>query len=361
MKPLSPERLSEITAALSSWAAEYEQTGAWPQRSIALLGDVGAWRWNIPAESGGDPLPHAALLEAYAALAAGCMSTALISTQRDGAVELIATSPNEAAKRELLPRLARGEIFTTVGIAQLTTSKRGGEQMVRATPAGAGYRLDGLIPWATGADHADVIVAGAVLSNGEQLLVCVYPNRGGAEVEQPDPIMALAHSRTSSIRLRGYEVRAEDVLRGPAEQVLALRTPVKPLVTSACGIGVADALVRIIEGLRPGVRAYFADAVEPLLGRYREVQQRLFAAADRLDDPSAEVSSTDMRVAVNDVLIRLAITTLTLCKGSGMLLDRPVQRYLREAMFFLVWSAPPGVQLETLVRLFGAASRPSGG
>jgi hypothetical protein len=44
-----------------------------------------------------------------------------------------------------------------------------------------------------------------------------------------------------------------------------------------------------------------------------------------------------------------------------MLLDRPVQRHLREAMFFLVWSAPPGVQLETLVRLFGAASRPSGG
>jgi hypothetical protein len=156
-------------------------------------------------------------------------------------------------------------------------------------------------------------------------------------------------------------VPAGDILRGPAEQVLNLRTPVKPLVTSACGIGVADALVAIIASLRPGVRSHFADVLEPVIAQYREVRTALFAAADKLNDPTAEISSTDMRVRVNDVLIRLAITALTVCKGSGMLLDNPVQRHFREAMFFLVWSAPAGVQIDTLAHLFAPPADTSPG
>jgi alkylation response protein AidB-like acyl-CoA dehydrogenase len=355
-------QFADATRQLAEWAAEYDRTGQWPARSIALLADLGGWRWNIPAEFGGEPLSHVGLLRAYAALAAGCMNTALISTQRDGAVELIATSPNETAKRDLLPRLARGELFTTVGIAQLTTSKRGGEQMLRATPADdGGYRLDGFIPWATGADHADFVVAGAVLADGNQLLLNVYTDRPGVQVQPPDAIMALAASRTSSLRVDNYFVPAGDILRGPAEQVLNLRTPVKPLVTSACGIGVADALVAIIASLRPGVRSHFADVLEPVIAQYREVRTALFAAADKLNDPTAEISSTDMRVRVNDVLIRLAITALTVCKGSGMLLDNPVQRHFREAMFFLVWSAPAGVQIDTLAHLFAPPADTSPG
>ncbi len=330
---------------------EYDRTGTWPARSVALLGRAGGWRWNIPAEFGGEPLGHGELLRAYAALAAGCMSTALISTQRDGAVELIATSPNESLKERLLPRLARGEIHTTVGIAQLTTSKRGGKHLLTATPDGDGYRLTGMMPWATGAEKAAVIVTGAVLADGQQLLACVPTDRAGLHVEAPDPLITLTASRTSCVRCEHYRVEGDEILRGPAEKVLALRTPVKPLVTSACGIGVADALHGAVMQVAPGVRSYFDEVVAPLSARYHAVRERLFATADRVDDPAYEAPSTDIRILVNDVVIRLALAALTLSKGSGFLLDRPVQRHVREALFFLVWSAPAGVQLETLVRL----------
>jgi butyryl-CoA dehydrogenase len=345
--------LQQLTEHLEEWGMDYDRSGEWPSRSVELLGRAGGWRWNIPEAYGGAPLGHADLLRSYAALAAGCMSTALISTQRDGAVELIATSGNESLKESLLPRLARGEIHTTVGIAQLTTSKRGGKHLLSATPEGDGYRLNGMMPWATGAEKAAVIVTGAVLPDGRQLLACVPTDRRGLHVEEPDPLLTLTASRTSCVQCKDYRVEPDEILRGPAEQVLTLRTPVKPLVTSACGIGVADALHRAMMQIAPGVRSYFNDVVEPLSGRYQAVRERLFATAGRVNDPAFEVPSTDIRILVNDVVVRLAIAALTLSKGSGFLLDRPIQRHVREALFFLVWSAPAGVQLETLVRLMG--------
>ena len=61
-------------------------------------------------------------------------------------------------------------------------------------------------------------------------------------------------------------------------------------------------------------------------------------------------------VAVNDLLIRLAVTLMTLEKGSGYLANRPAERLLREAVFFLVWSAPPAVQTGTLRALWNGYS-----
>lgn len=347
------EDLRRVTASLDEWAGEYDRSGAWPERSVGLLARIGGWRWNIPMEFGGDPLAHADLLRMYAALSAGCVSTALISTQRDGAVELIAGSPNEAIKRRLLPELAKGAFYTTVGIAQLTTSKRGGGHLLQAEPAGDGFRLRGMMPWATGAERAAHIVTGAVLPSGEQILACIPTAREGLRVDAPDELMCLTASRTSCVYCTDYRVEPDEILRGPAEKVLSLRTPVKPLVTSACGYGVAAGLHESVMAHRPGVRGYFEDVIAPLTARYRLVGEKLYAAADRLDDPAYEAPSTDIRVMVNDLVVRLALAALTLSKGSGFLMDRPVQRHFREAMFFLVWSAPAGVQLETLVRLMG--------
>jgi len=351
MPTLTGQQLAELSSALATLGGEYDATGAWPEQSIALLAQMGGWRWNVPARYGGEPLSHRDLLRAYAALSAGCVSTALISTQRDGAVELIATSDNESLKERLLPRLARGEFYTTVGIAQLTTSMRAGGQLMKAVPDGCGYRLNGMMPWATGAEKAAWIVTGAVLADGRQILACVPTDRAGLRVDQPEPLFTLNPSRTCCVHCTDFRIEAGELLRGPAERVLSLRTPVKPLVTSACGIGVADALMGYIAGLRQGIRTHFVEVVAPLESAYRSVRGQLFAAADRTDDPAYEAPSSEIRIAVNELVVRLAVTALTLSKGSGFLLSQPIQRHVREALFFLVWSAPAAVQLETLVRL----------
>jgi hypothetical protein len=351
MSNVTEQDLAHLTESIAEWGMDYDRTGEWPQRSIDLMAKMGGWRWNVPAAFGGEPVSHTELLKRYAALAAGCMSTALISTQRDGAVELIAGSTNDVPKNRWLSKCATGETYTTVGIAQLTTSKRGGGNLMKASSDGDGFRLNGMMPWATGASKAAIIVTGAVLEDGNQILACVPTDRDGITVAACDPLITLNASQTSCVHCEDFRVEPDEILRGPVERVLAIRTPVKPLVTSSCGIGLAGQLIKLITELPPASREACSDVVEPLIEQYQTVRTMLFAAADRVNDPDFETPSTGIRVRVNDVLVRAAMVALTLSKGSGFLMDRPVQRHVREALFFLVWSAPEVVQTGTLARL----------
>src|SRR5262249_51199624 len=143
--------LPEITQRLAALAGEYDRSGVWPDHSMRVITEAGALRWIIPKRFGGDGWSPLQLLEGYEGIGRGCLATLLILTQRDAACDLIDGSPNEALKSELLPRFARGEALTTVGISQITTSHQAGPPAMTATLHGGGYRLNGFMPWATAA------------------------------------------------------------------------------------------------------------------------------------------------------------------------------------------------------------------
>ncbi len=105
-----------------------------------------AMRWVIPKAFGGDELESLELHLRYEAIAAASLSTALILTQRDSAAALIDASDNQPLRETLLPRLASNEFFTTVGVAQLTTSRQGGPPVLRARRTEGAWIVNGLIP-----------------------------------------------------------------------------------------------------------------------------------------------------------------------------------------------------------------------
>ncbi len=355
--PADPD-LAALTSTLAAGAADADRTGAWPAASIRAAADAGCWRWVIPTAFGGLGLPPRAILDRYEAVAAGCMTTALILTQRDAATDLIAGCDNAALKQELLPALAAGRSFCTVGIAQLTTSKRGPGPALTARAQRDGFVLDGRMPWVTGAAHADVVVTGAVLPSGHQLLAAVDTNASGIEVGPPLELMGLNASHTAAVECRGVLVPAERVIRGPAEVVLAGRAPTRPLVVSVTGIGHARALLELAHNRASRAPVGFTEVVQSANDAYQRVHTQIIAAADRLLDPAPDTPSDEIRIAVNDLLVRLSAVLLTLSKGSGYLRSDPAQRLVREAIFFLVWSAPEAIQLGTLQSLLTAAVRP---
>jgi len=116
----------EFLDTLRESAQVNDISGAWPGDNLEALADAGAMRWAVPAWFGGDGIDPLALHEAYLTIAAHSLSTALILTQRDSALGMLAAAANTALRDEWLPALARNEFFTTIGIAQLTTSRQGG-------------------------------------------------------------------------------------------------------------------------------------------------------------------------------------------------------------------------------------------
>src|SRR5262245_59792113 len=91
------------------------------------------------------------LLSSIMRLAAACLTTTFILTPRNGACQRIAASPNETLKTQLLPRLARGELFATVGISHLTTSRQHLRlPAVQVSETGRALQFHGEVPWVTG-------------------------------------------------------------------------------------------------------------------------------------------------------------------------------------------------------------------
>src|SRR4051812_9727394 len=117
--------LESILPRLRAGAQACDQTGEWPARDWEDLCAVGATRWVLPHDFGGEELSPLDLHLKYERIASASLAAALVLTQRDAAIDLIAGSPREKSAGGTLASLLTGTDYVTVGIAQLTTSRQG--------------------------------------------------------------------------------------------------------------------------------------------------------------------------------------------------------------------------------------------
>ena len=212
---VDPETLEALAALADRADAELD----WPAASWEQIHAAGVPSWSVPAEFGGLALEGSARLRGYEQLAAACLTTTFILSQRDAAVRRILSHGQPEIKTALLPRLARDEIFLTVGLSQLTTSRQHQAPALSAEPRGDGYLLEGVIPWVTGAARADALLVGATLADGLQVLMLLPRDRAGVEVEAPMELCALRGSQTTQVRCHAVRIERADVLAGPSPRV----------------------------------------------------------------------------------------------------------------------------------------------
>ncbi len=116
--------LAELCDRLRAMAIELDTQPHWPVEQLRLCGEYGVYEWFLPPEWGGQGWSDDDVVRGYHALSAACLTTAFILTQRIGACRRIAGAQNAELKQRWLPPLVRGDIFATVGISHLTTSRR---------------------------------------------------------------------------------------------------------------------------------------------------------------------------------------------------------------------------------------------
>ena len=317
----------------------------WPTDQLARLQRAGAYRWNIPVQYGGDGLSPESMLQRYRELARASLLITFVLSQRNAACQRIETSPNTAAAAAWLPKLAAGELFATVGISHLTTSRQYLKvPAVTVTEAGDDYILNGTIPWATGAAYADLLVTGGTLSDGRQILAAIPIHRTGVSVKPPVSLMGLSASCTSEVQLQDVHISGADLLHGPVERVMTAGTGMGgagSLSTSAIALGTAQGtLDHFAEeaALRPELLPF----LNPLQREAEELAQQLETAAAG-GNPKETMSSETLRRRANSLVMRSAQAWLASTRGAGYLAGHPAERAVRESLFFLVWSCPQPV------------------
>jgi alkylation response protein AidB-like acyl-CoA dehydrogenase len=345
-----------VIRALAELDGAVDEKGVWPESSWQVLVNSGASRWTASAAQS-PTFDRAAILARYGRLAEGSLTAAFILTQHDSAVRHLAGAVVRGSEtaRKWLDAIVAGSAFTTVGISQLTTSRRHGQAAVTARETGdGGLVLDGIVPWVTAAPRADVFVTGGVLADGRQVLIALPADRSGVTVEAPFAIAALQASCTCEIRLKNVEVGGSDVLAGPSENVLAApgSAGTGGLETSALALGQARAAIRamIEEAAR---RDNLNDSIESLSGLWESLASDLFASASGRDDAPAPGA---IRGRANALVLRATQAYLAARKGTGFLREEPAQRWARQALFFLVWSCPTPVAQAAIRDLAGVCS-----
>lgn len=344
----TPPRLlmPPLTGELAARADVADRDGPWAAGSIRLLAEHGILAAFIPIEHGGTGASEPRLLATLADIATSCLTTALAVSQWAAAVRVIASGPVSVGEA-LLPALARGTAFTTIGISQITTSRQHlGRPVLVATRDAEGWRLDGLCPWVTGADSSDTIVTGAQTADGEQIFFVVSTSAEGVSIEPPLHMLALSGSRTSAVRLN--RVRPSHVIEPAAQK--AARTG--GLATTALALGSARAGVAIVqqEASRRADLGPVAAALEHELADLFVRLER--AATDGIDVPDRD----RLRGDATSFVLRAAQATVTSSKGAGFVRGHPAERIARESFFFLVWSCPQSVSSALLCEWAGIAA-----
>lgn len=340
-----------LCAELASWAPELEQPGAWPGRQLARCGEYGVWQWFFEPQWMGQGWSELDLIRGYLRLATACLTTTFVITQWNGACRRIAGSENETVKRLLLPDLTTGRKFATVGISHLTTSRQHvARPVLRATQAAGGFVLDGFSPWVTGAPRADVVVIGATLEDGRQILVALPTDLPGVSIPPPLTLIGLNASQTGAVHCDQVFASHEWLLAGPLENVMrqGVGANTGGLQTSTLALGLSAAALAQLED-EATRRTDLRGPAGAMRGEWQSLHHDLMRAA--VGDP---VCTNDvLRTRANSLALRTTQALLAAAKGTGYVVGHPAGRWCREALFFLVWSCPQPVVTANLCELAG--------
>jgi alkylation response protein AidB-like acyl-CoA dehydrogenase len=343
--------LDVLCVRLHESAAKLDAYEVWPKEQLAWCAKSDVFRWFIDERRGGLNWSDAEIIEGYLALSQACLTTTFILTQWSAACRRIATSSNRALGEKLLPLLATGELFVTVGISHLSTSRQHATRpalTAQRRPDGS-YVLNGYSAWVTGGAYADYIVVGAVLPDGNQILCCVPRMSPGLTTYLGQRLVALTSSCTDKIEMHNVIVQPSDLIAGPVANVMQAGGGggTGGLQTTTLALGLAIAATNFMKS-EASHRREVQDAAKSFEAETLALRQSLKALAN---GKGTSHSASELRGKANSVVLRATQAALTIAKGAGFAADHPVGRWAKEALFFLVWSCPQPVLDANLTEL----------
>ncbi len=306
-------------------AMEVERTGQIPASHLDLLAAHGLYGLSGPVEAGGlgvDPLTAARVIEI---LASGCLSTAFVWLQHQGAVRAVAASGNADLREKWLGPLGRGERRAGLALAGAIP----GPPMLRAEPVPGGYVFEGFSPWVTGWGLIDTLHAAGRDPDGNVVWALIDAATGPTLSVEPLDLVAVMASKTVRADFGGLFVPAE---------LITIAMPLEQWQE------VDAASLRSNGSLSLGLIARCCALIGP-----SPLDDQLVTARADLDAGTAATMPA-ARAAAAELAVRAAAALVVAAGSRSVLTDSHAQRLAREATFLLVFGSRPAIK-ENLARL----------
>lgn len=161
--------LRDFTAReLAPRAAEIDSQALFPTDLLPKLGDLGVFGTFAPSSFGGSDAGMLSYLIAVDEVSSGCASTGFTIAVTATIAFLLKVFAGDEVKRELLPRMARGEIMGSVGITEPFAGEDLSGIQTSLTDLGDCYRLNG----------SKIFISNAGLSDYYAVMARLGPQKG---------------------------------------------------------------------------------------------------------------------------------------------------------------------------------------
>jgi alkylation response protein AidB-like acyl-CoA dehydrogenase len=319
----------------------------WKQMT-AQLGLAGL---TIPEEYGGVGAGKSALSVVLTELGAGLVASPLLGSVL--AAEVLLHSSDTAARNELLPRIAAGDLIATLAVA----SAAGGQ--VTAAGSGDAVTLTGSVSPVLNGAEATVLLVPAHDGDGR---LGVYLVDGGAAGLSRHRLTAVDHSRSlARVDLAGTPARE---LAGDAAAALAAAADLANLALASEAAGAMKACLDMTSGYAR-IRVAFGQPI----GAFQAVKHRLadmqkswelgYAAlrdAARAGDAEPGrfgVAAGVARIMLSAAYADAAVDTVQLHGGIGFTWEHDAHLFYKNGLSNKVLLGNPGDQLDRLADSLG--------
>ncbi|MFE7654737.1 acyl-CoA dehydrogenase family protein [Streptomyces bottropensis] len=348
-------------------AAEVDERGEFPEKSLRALVAAGLHCIGMPEEYGGQGGDHLASAVVAEEIARVCATT----QQVYGANELFSLplllAGSDEIKQRYLPRIARGEWLGAFALSEPEAGSDVGAIATRATRTPGGWVLRGTKRWITNAGHADVYIVFASTdpeAGGRGLSAFVVEaGDTGLTFGAPERKMGLKGSPTCEVYLDHVTLPADRLIGRPGDGMrIALGTLDRTRTT------VASQAVGIAQGALDIAAAYLAERRQfgtPLASfqglqfmvadmeiQIRAARALTHAAARELDAGGTDITigGAVAKCFASDTAMKVTTDAVQLLGGAGYVKDFPVERMMRDAKVTQIYEGTNQIQRVVVAR-----------
>jgi alkylation response protein AidB-like acyl-CoA dehydrogenase len=332
---------------------EWERDCTFPKAVLARLASLGVFGLTVDETYGGlgrDIVATVVVIEELSRRGT-VLSTPYIQGAFYGALN-ISESGSEEQKRELLPKLAMGEMLFSYGLSEPDVGSDLAEVTTRAAIVDGGktIRINGAKRWCTGARDADYIYclvrSDAAAPKYQNLsFVLVPPQSPGITITDIDH-MSFRYTKTTDVIFDDVEVPVENIVGGLAgwnrgwEMLVGPGLDVERLALGAIALGIARAAVndaweyaqerrqfgKVISA-HQAIRHALADAQTSLRACEHMLYHAAWLANERRD---CSVESSMAKLFVGDTCLRIVLSCQQVMGAYGLAEEYDMPRHVRD-------------------------------
>jgi acyl-CoA dehydrogenase len=352
---------------IAPMAAHVDETEAYPEEGLKVLGEQGLMGLYIPEAYGGTDMGTLAFCLAVEEIAWACASSAIIYlVQYVGGFPIVAAGTEEQ-KRRYLPRLASGEITAAFSLSEPGAGSDAASISTRAVRKGDRYVLNGTKLWVSNGSKASVITLFATVDRGRGkggvTAFLVEPTCSGFTVGKLERKLGIRGSPTAALHLTDCEVPVENRLGEEGEGykiALKVLDGSRPAVgAQAVGIGQAalDASVAYAKERHQfgqpiaafqGIQFMLADMAIGVHAS-RLLVHHAAALVDR-GAPKTALESSMAKCFAADTAVKVATDAVQIFGGYGYTREYPVERFMRDAKITQIYEGTNQIQRVVIAR-----------